>query len=177
MPFTLTNLLVIEFIMCKTVFSVPICFILLVMLVGCHNPDLEPKSGPSSNAANHELQRSAPKIEPDPLDGKWSWPTAAIPTVLTRQIASIKCSRESISGQIIWLLDEKYVAEIVNGKKDRTKVSFDATFVQRDVKVKFSYSGTLEGNGTKISGSVTISGTEAGKAVKRQEVWIAVPEP
>jgi hypothetical protein len=154
-----------------------VVFIAWAVLVGCHDPKRPASSSPPSRSASHDAQGLAPKAEPDYISGKWSWATSVIAAAPTKQIATIKRSGDSVVGQVVWLLEEDPSAEIANGKTDGTNVSFDATFVLRDVRIKFSYSGTLKESKRWIWGTCTITGIEDGKPVTLEHPWNVFREP
>ena len=153
-------------------------FIGSTVFLGCHDPNKK-STEPASIALSKQSQQ---KAEADNLSGKWSWATPVVPAAPTKQIASLKRSGDSLSGKVIWLLDEGYSAEIRTGKTDGRKVEFDATFVirdveHRDVEFNFSYRGVLDVKKMRIAGTCTITGSNGGTASKLEYPWYAFPEP
>ena len=169
--------------------SITACALLMTLAVSscCAKRQPHPTTAPSSAApasrsASHDPQQLAPKAQPDYISGKWSWVTAVIAAAPTKQVATIKRSGDSVVGQVVWLLDPEYSADVSDGKTDGTKVSFDATFVKRDVNLrdvslKFSYSGTLNESKGWIWGTCTITGIQDGKPVTLEHPWNVFREP
>ena len=164
-----TNLLIFELIIIGS-----------TILLGCRDHNYETAQRSLSHLSPDENQ---PQAMPDLISGKWSWVTPAIPAAPTKQFAILKRSGESLTGKVVWMLDEEPSGDIINGTTDGRKVSFDTIIFLRDdatqrrIKLVFSYRGTLEDTKRmRISGSCKLTGSKDGTPTTFEYPWNAFLE-